>query len=265
MIANYHTHTRWCNHGQGEIEDYIKMAIELGFEEIAMTEHIPHRDNSDPFRMAWEDFEDYNLELDKVIDKYKNKIKIIKGFEAEYYLDALDDYEIFREKYGYELFVLGQHRSGKKREKDNFGPKGPKDLLQYAKEVREALYTGIFAFVAHPDLALEGYNDNQWDDTARKAMSMIFQACEDLDIPIEINGNGIRNGRRYPDKDAFELSKNYNLRYILNSDAHAPKELLDSSVIRGKEFANELGVDLIEKLDFQKKRYEGYTLENVSS
>ena len=27
MIANYHTHTRWCHHAQGEIEDYIREAI----------------------------------------------------------------------------------------------------------------------------------------------------------------------------------------------------------------------------------------------
>lgn len=265
MIGNYHTHTRWCNHGQGEIEDYIKMAIELGFEEIAMTEHVPHRDNQDPYRMLWEDFEAYNQELDEVIEKYKDEIKIIKGFEAEYYLDALDNYEMFKEKYGYELFVLGQHRSGKNKEIDNFGPKDSRDLMQYAKEVREALYSGIFAFVAHPDLALEGHNGHQWDETAEKAMRMIFQTCEDLDIPIEINGNGIRNGRRYPDKKVFELSKEYDIKYILNSDAHAPEELLDEAVIRGKAMAEELGIKLIDKLDYKKKRYKGYKLENVSS
>ncbi len=265
MIANYHTHTRWCNHGQGEIEDFIKKAIELGFEEIAMTEHVPHKDNLDPFRMLWEEFEAYNEELDEVIDKYKGKIKIIKGFEAEYYLESLDNYEMFREKYGYELFVLGQHTSGRNRETDNFGPKGSRELMQYAREVREALYSGIFAFIAHPDLALEGHNNNVWNDTAEKAMRMIFQACEDLDIPIEINGNGIRNGRRYPDKKAFELSKEYDIRYILNSDAHAPNELKDEAVIRGMEFAKELGITLIDKLDYKKERYKGYALENVSS
>ena len=27
MIANYHTHTRWCRHATGEIEDYIQEAV----------------------------------------------------------------------------------------------------------------------------------------------------------------------------------------------------------------------------------------------
>jgi hypothetical protein len=32
MIANYHTHTRWCRHGTGEIEDYISEAFNKGLE-----------------------------------------------------------------------------------------------------------------------------------------------------------------------------------------------------------------------------------------
>ena len=44
MQANYHTHTRWCKHGTGEIEDYIEEAIRKGLTEIAITEHVPHKD-----------------------------------------------------------------------------------------------------------------------------------------------------------------------------------------------------------------------------
>ena len=39
MIANYHTHTRWCRHADGEIEDYIQEALRRGLKALAITDH----------------------------------------------------------------------------------------------------------------------------------------------------------------------------------------------------------------------------------
>ena len=44
MIANYHTHTRWCRHADGEIEDYIREALRRGLKALAITDHVPHRE-----------------------------------------------------------------------------------------------------------------------------------------------------------------------------------------------------------------------------
>lgn len=48
MIANYHTHTRWCRHATGEIEDYIQEAVRKGLRAVATTEHVPHSQNFVP-------------------------------------------------------------------------------------------------------------------------------------------------------------------------------------------------------------------------
>ena len=37
MIANYHTHTRWCRHAEGEIEDYIQEAVRKGLKAVIFT------------------------------------------------------------------------------------------------------------------------------------------------------------------------------------------------------------------------------------
>ena len=71
MIANYHTHTRWCRHATGEIEDYIQEAVRKGLRAVAITEHVPHSQNFDPRRMQWEEFPAYNAELDRLIEKYQ--------------------------------------------------------------------------------------------------------------------------------------------------------------------------------------------------
>lgn len=251
MIANYHTHTKWCNHGIGEIEDYIKAAIKAGLKEIAITEHVPHRDNIDLQRMRWEEFGTYNRELDEKIEKYKDKIKVIKGFECEYYPEALEAYKLFRDIYHYEIFVLGQHRSIDKQT-DNFGVKGKEELYTYANEVCEALETGMFTFIAHPDLALEGYNEGKWDEHCEEAMRQIYAACERLNIPVEINANGVRGKKRYPDKNALKLSKEYKLTYLINADAHRPEYVYDDAVRAAEELAKELDITVTPMLKLKK-------------
>ncbi len=241
MIANYHTHTRWCNHGIGEIEDYIKEAIKVGLKEIAITEHVPREDNLDFARMRWEEFEAYNKELDEAIEKYKTQIKVIKGFECEYYPEDMAVYKKFRDSYGYEIFALGQH-TNKDKTIDNFGPKDKEALAIYANEVCEALETGFFTFVAHPDLVLHNYNNGEWDIYCEKAMRQIFATCERLNIPVEINANGLRTKKQYPNRKAWELSKEYKLTYLVNSDAHKPEFVYDEAVKATEALAEELGI-----------------------
>ena len=46
MKTNYHTHNYRCNHADGTIEDYIKVAIEEGYDEIGISDitcHIQER------------------------------------------------------------------------------------------------------------------------------------------------------------------------------------------------------------------------------
>lgn len=250
-LANYHTHTRWCKHAVGEIEDYIEMAIQHGMRELAITEHVPHEDNLDKRRLQWEEFASYNAALDEAVRRYADKIKVYKGFECEYYPESMAAYQMFQEEYGYELFVLGQHRTGKNREIDHFDSKGKKELISYADTVSEALETGQFHFLAHPDLVLVGYS--QWDDYAKGALQQVFNTCERLNIPVEINANGLRDGRAYPSVDAFKLSKNYNLRYLINSDAHHPEHMVGTPIIAAQEFAKKLDITVMPYFnDFKK-------------
>lgn len=246
MKANYHTHSRWCRHAVGEIEDYIEEAIRCGFDEIAMTEHVPHNHTEDSW-IPWEQFPAYDRALNRAVQEYKGRIHVIKGFECEYYPDEMDDYRRFQEVYGYELLILGQHRCGKNKEVDIFAPKGAYKMHVYADDVCRGLETGLFRFLAHPDCVLEGY-PNLWDKECESVMRQIFQACEELHIPVEINGNGMRYNRRYPSEPAFLLSKEYQLQYMINSDAHAPEKLYDEGVRKAEEFADKLGLKIMQSM-----------------
>lgn len=247
MQANYHTHTRWCKHGTGEIEDYIEEAIRKGLQEIAITEHVPHKDNLDPRRIQWEEFDTYDQALNEAVKKYEGKIRVIKGFECEYYPEVLNAYRMFKEEYGYELLILGQHRSGTRREIDNFAEKGVYEMEVYADEICRGIESGLFRFVAHPDLALQGY-PHGWDVECERIMRKIFSRCEEYAIPVEINANALQNKRAYPSEDAFRISKEYCLEYLINSDAHRPEDLWGAAITAAKDFAQRLDIPVLDYL-----------------
>lgn len=246
MIANYHTHTKWCNHAKGEAEDYIREAIRLGLKEIAITDHVPHIDNSDSARMRWEEFEAYNQLLDKTIEKYKHQITIYKGFECEYEPDALDFYKTLINKYDYTVMVLGQHSCGKNRKYNVFDNMNEEGLIIYAETVCTALRSGMFSYLAHPDVILYSYP--QWDSHCEQAMRKIFQVCEELKIPIEINGLGYHSNRPYPNWEMLKLSKEYKLNYLINSDAHRPEHIYPSKIRELEEKAEAFGLHVLQTL-----------------
>lgn len=242
MRSNYHTHTRWCRHGEGEIEDYIQEAIRKELDILAITEHVPYRDDFDPRRMQWGEFPVFNEELDRMIEKYKGRIRILKGFECEYNPAVMEDYRMFREEYGYDIMILGQHLS-KDRKTDNFAAKGEREFAVYVDEVIEGLSTGFFTFLAHPDVAMCRYHGSM--EFALGQMGRIFSCCERMGIPVEINANGLRGRRGYPDREVLAFSRKYRLKYLINSDAHYVEDLYDEEGIgMAKQWARELGIEV---------------------
>lgn len=252
MLANYHTHTRWCNHAKGEAEDYIKEAIRLGLKEIAITDHVPHIDNSDPARMRWEEFDAFNKLLDETIEKYKDQIVIYKGFECEYFPEALDFYKKLINDYGYRVMVLGQHRCGENRFYNAFSNMDREALEIYEKTVCEALRSGLFSFLAHPDVFLFSYPS--FDKHAERALRNIYKTCEELKIPIEINGFGYHSGRPYPSFEALKISKEYKLTYLINSDAHRPELIYTGKMKDLEETVKFLGITVTKLLPRNRLR-----------
>ena len=247
MLANYHTHTRWCKHGAGEIEDYADTAIAYGYEELAITEHVPLHNAVDLYRLQPDEFPAFNRALDQAIADYADRLRILKGFECEYFPDEMDFYRRYRDDYGYHVLVLGQHKSGKNRMYDHFDSKDADAVHSYADEVCEGLETGFFTFLAHPDLVLECYEPG-WDVHTQKAMDQIYRVCEAHSIPIEINANGLFKHRSYPSREALLYSKLFNLTYIINSDAHDPKFLGGAPIVQAEAFADSLGLSVTQKL-----------------
>ena len=247
MKANYHTHSKWCHHGGGEISDYIEEALKFGFEQLAITEHVPHLDR--PTWIKEDEFLPFDADLNRCVSLYSDRIRVIKGFECEYINKTcvLDLYKRYKEDYGYELLIMGQHCAGDNGEHNMFFAKDSEVIKRYFEDVVEGLHTGLFAYLAHPDVCLIDYEPG-FDKVCEEGFKMVFQACEELKIPVEYNANGLRNHKVYPSKEVFELSKNYDLTYMIGSDAHDPSLLCDWAVEESEKILKDMNIEVTEIL-----------------
>ena len=86
-IPDYHIHTPLCKHAVGDPEDYIEYALKMGLKEIGFADHIPLPDEIDlKHRMVKEQLEEWYIEkILKLKDKYRDRIEIKLGIEADYY------------------------------------------------------------------------------------------------------------------------------------------------------------------------------------
>lgn len=245
MNVNYHTHTQWCHHGTGEIEEYILRGIEGGLRELAITEHVPVPNDWDPRRLQMSEFPEFNRELDRLILKYQGQIRVRKGLECEYNPALMDHYRSYRESFGYEIFILGHHNTYDHR-MDYFCTTKPSEVLRYAEEVCQGLETGFFTFLAHPDVFMAGYS--VYDDSVRTAMDRIFKVCERMKIPVEINANGAHYRRGYPNRQVWEQARDYDLSCLIGSDAHQVSDLICPSIDQCEAMAKELGLKVLYSL-----------------
>lgn len=121
-------------------------------------------------------------------------------------------------------------------------------LTRYVDLTVQGIATGLYAFMAHPDLFLAGYIS--MDSEVRKASCDIIDAAVGMNLPLEINGLGLQrakirgdNGMRspYPVREFWELAAERGARIICNSDAHRSADVI-SSCRDAWAFAAEIGV-----------------------
>ena len=244
MIANYHTHTYRCHHACGTEEEYIQKAIAEGVKILGFSDHAPYLYPAgyvSEFKMLPEEVSEYFSTLTALKEKYKKKIDIHIGFEAEYYPDLFRGALELWSEYPTEYLILGQHilynEYDKPRVSAGRKTENKEDLTHYVDMVCKAVNTGRFTYIAHPDL-INFVGDGKFysDEMAR-----LISAAKACDTPLEINILGLREGRSYPREDFFALVGELSAPVIIGCDAHAPmhvadKEEYDAALKYAKKF-----------------------------
>ena len=88
MLHNYHTHTLRCNHALGTDREYVEAAIQRGLKTLGFSDHAPFLSGYDTyasFRMGEDSMYEYAESVRALQKEYEKDIRILCGFELEYY------------------------------------------------------------------------------------------------------------------------------------------------------------------------------------
>ena len=249
MLYNYHTHTKRCNHAVGEDREYVEAAIKGGIKTLGFADHAPYvfPDNRPSwFRMRTDELFEYAESVRALAKEYEKDIRVLLGFELEYYPDYHEEEMAFLRQVNPDYLLLGQHYIGNEKDLPHVNAKLSDDyiLTAYATQVISALATGDFLYLAHPDMAGFNYSEQAKDREYRR----ICEFAKKKNIPLEINLWGLNGNRCYPSREFFKIASEVGNDVVIGMDAHKPEILFDKGILqKALGMVEELKLHLIEK------------------
>lgn len=217
----FHVHTWRCGHaGEEREEAYIKTAIRLGAKQITFTDHAPFPGDLFRGRMKMEQLPEYEETLWKLREKYREKIGIRIGLEAEYLPGYQFYYEQLKNDEKIEFLLLGQHfyelSSGLYSFSQKKGSKRAEGIL---KAEIDGVKSGYFSCVAHPDRGFRYLQAGEKPDLG--LVKELIAVSKDYQIPLEKNISSMEKQWFYQ-----ELFWNFcDQDYFVGLDAHSVTEM----------------------------------------
>ena len=223
MIANYHSHTTRCHHAKGTEAEFIEKALERGLKIFGFSDHPPQYFPGSYYsfmRMYPQELEGYCNTVRQLQKEFAGQIQIPLGVEVEYYPASWKELLPRLRDAGIEYMILGQHWLGNEENEPYVGDATADEaiLKQYCHQAMEGLDTGVFTYLAHPDVINFVGDRNVY---RRHMRDLIRFACQ-ANVPLEMNLLGLRSNRHYPDMDFWAIAAEEGCQVILGMDAHEP-------------------------------------------
>ncbi len=250
MIANYHTHTARCRHARGAEEEYVQCAIQSGLKILGFSDHTPYWFPGEYYsrmRMFRHQLEDYVQAVKDLQEKYAGQIEILLGVECEYYPTCFAETLQHLQEAGIDYMIQGQHWIGDEENEPYCGSATDDEtvLRRFVNQTIEGMETGLFTYLAHPDLIHYVGDDASYE----RHMARLCKAAKELDMPLEINLLGLRAGRHYPDTRFWKLAGETGCKVLLGCDAHTPEDFLDKTAIdKAQEMVRKYNLTLLETI-----------------
>ena len=236
--VNLHTHTIRCRHAADAMDrDYVEAAIRAGIEVLGFSDHCPWPRDAPPVpppgfrsgvRMDPEETADYVESLLTLREEYKDRIRILIGFEVEHLPMRIASQESLFAPFPIDYLICGQHYIG-----DGSGEwigdwsgsptEDEARLAAYVDRCLEAMQSGRYLYLAHPDVL----NFTGRDRVYKHHMSRLSDWLAAHDSPVEVNLLGVYGRRNYPSERFLRIAADCGCKAVIGVDAHHPARLQD--------------------------------------
>ena len=229
----FHSHTYRCGHAKGDIEDYVKKVIEKGYKYYGVSDHVFLPGISQKgTRGDYELLDDYINTFQKVSEKYKKQIRMFLAFECEYAKVFEDYYRYLLKEKKFDYLICGQHLCIEDDKSIWWYLDGSvKGFMRYKDDVIDAIKSGLFLYIAHPDLFF--LRVSEITPLIAQITDEIIDTAIKFDVPLELNIHGLyrkeretRNGFiSYPAEYFWQRAAIKRAKVVIGGDFHDPFEI----------------------------------------
>ncbi len=191
--GDLHIHSNWSD-GASTIEEIAKKAVEMGYRYVAITDHSKSLKVANG--LSEEELERRNYEIDRLNEKFKGKIKILKGAEVDILPDGSLDYpdEILK---GLDFVVAAVHS---RFTQDN------------TERILKAINNPYVNVIAHPTGRVIGQREGYPLD-----LEKVMKAAAETGTALEVNAYYNRLDLR----DAHcRMAVKFGVKLVISTDSH---------------------------------------------
>jgi histidinol-phosphatase (PHP family) len=231
--ADYHMHTPLCHHAEGWPVEYAAVAIERGLDEIGFSDHNPMAAQFDDWRMSIDDLPRYLEEVQAARCEFANRLTIRLGLECDFLEGREAWIEELSNKAGWDYLIGSVHYINEEWAIDDPDPKWNSQWLGkigevwdiYWEKYRRCAASGLFDFLAHPDLVKKFGHRPEGD--LRRFYEPTIKVIAEAGVAIEISTAGLRKpcAELYPADGFLSLAAEAGVPIVISSDAHRPDEV----------------------------------------
>ncbi|MHA1339602.1 MAG: histidinol-phosphatase HisJ [Promethearchaeota archaeon] len=281
-LWDYHVHSKYCRHANGNIEDYIKAAIAQELDEIGISEHNPYElmPESDlvprkEYAMPMTELSQYFSELESLRGKYKEKIKVKIGMEIDYFAWNIENIKSFinsnKLKFDYiigSVHILYDESVGyfpiDDKRFDVFDKVGVDKVFEnYLDQMEGLINSGLYDIVAHIDLPKKNLHRHSNREFYLNRMENLLDIIKGKNLAIEYSLAGLRKKCKepYPEEIIVEMIAERRIPMIISSDSHDPSDV-GSGFKQAVKFLAEKGIK--ELVRFENRKQIKIPIKNIS-
>jgi histidinol-phosphatase (PHP family) len=230
---DYHIHESHSKDAYGtSIEAYIQEAEKKGMKDIAFTTHLIVSSEDKYQGIQIFEIEKYIEEIEKARDN--TSIKLRTGLEVDYFRSELRLLEFINKEFSFDFMLGSTHYikkidiGSKQQVQSFFEGRNLEDAIdEYFSVWKEAIETGLFDVMAHPDYwrkFFHIYRDKpaMWEEYG----SVIHEAIDSLvenRVGFEVNTSGYRFGLNdnFPIQEFLHAAFKAGVKHVtVGSDCH---------------------------------------------